>query len=120
MLINCPPRFHIARTEYAWIWAALVTSVVLYVPLFFWSQGNITVLDRWWKFKIHRKIHMDRSLRHGKRVSLGLLASAPTPTSPSEQSTDTLVYYRYPLTCSFIVLPLSVVRWIAFVHGQPL
>jgi hypothetical protein len=41
--------------EYLWLWVTLFVSLLAYIPLFFWSRGNITVSDKsWWKFSIHR------------------------------------------------------------------
>jgi hypothetical protein len=51
------PRYGNERIggEYLWLWVTLVSSIVLYVPLFFWSQGNLSVdPERWWRFHIHR------------------------------------------------------------------
>ena len=40
--------------EYLWLWLALLISIILYVPLFFWTQGNLSVdPERWWRFRIH-------------------------------------------------------------------
>jgi hypothetical protein len=85
---------------YIWLWVALVISILLYVPLFFWGRGNITVGDKLWSFRIHRAENVDD---HGgsRRRSLSMIA--------------------YPLVYSCLVIPLSVVRWIGFVqesHGD--
>jgi len=78
---------------YIWLWVALFVSVLLYVPLFFWGRGNITVGDKFWSFQIHRAGNVDD--RGGsRRRSMSLLA--------------------YPLVYSCLVLPLSVGRWIGF------
>ncbi|KAI0036176.1 hypothetical protein K488DRAFT_41622 [Vararia minispora EC-137] len=41
--------------EYLWLWTALITSIILYIPLYFWSQGNLSVdPERWWYFRRRR------------------------------------------------------------------
>lgn len=61
--------------EYFWIWAALFVSVssvpclvvclisltpesfqiIVYVPLYFWSQGRLSVDPaQWWKFRVRK------------------------------------------------------------------
>jgi hypothetical protein len=42
-----------------WLWSSLFTSLALYTPLFFWSLGVITVGNRFWKFKVHRRRVID-------------------------------------------------------------
>jgi len=42
---------------YLWLWLALFASLMVHLPLFFWSRGNITIKpeDPWWKFHVHRQ-----------------------------------------------------------------
>jgi len=79
--------------EYFWLWFALFMSVLLYVPLFFWARGNLSVDPKcWWKFRIHTQNDILVIDPEGwKRRSLGLIA--------------------YPLVYTVVVLPLSIVRW---------
>ena len=41
------------------MWISLFTSILLYIPLFFWGRGNITIGDKFWSFKIHRRQRND-------------------------------------------------------------
>ncbi|EIM82772.1 uncharacterized protein STEHIDRAFT_160399 [Stereum hirsutum FP-91666 SS1] len=37
--------------EYLWLWIALFTSILVYVPLFLWSQGMLSVdTSQWWRY----------------------------------------------------------------------
>ena len=41
--------------EYFWFWLTLAVSIFTYIPLFFWSRGEITPHPKsWWQFKIRR------------------------------------------------------------------
>jgi len=82
--------------EYLWFWVTLGVSLAFYVPLFFWSRGNITVdQDKWLSFKVHRsKDSPEHSER--RRHSLKLIA--------------------YPIIYSITVIPNTVVRFIEFAH----
>lgn len=80
--------------EYLWLWIGLFTSILVYVPLFLWSQGMLSVdASQWWRFRFHRARNIpDDDAR--KRRALSMLA--------------------YPFVYSIVTLPLSVVRWIGF------
>lgn len=42
--------------EYIWLWLAMFSSFLGYIPLSFLVRGNITVDgEHWWKFHIHEK-----------------------------------------------------------------
>ncbi|KAI0051934.1 hypothetical protein FA95DRAFT_107315 [Auriscalpium vulgare] len=88
--------------EYLWLWLALFSSVVVYVPLIFWSQGMLSVSPtHWWRFHVHRRSeHMQGGdgARRRRRRALGMLA--------------------YPLSYAVLVLPLSIVRWYSFRTGS--
>ncbi|EIN11964.1 hypothetical protein PUNSTDRAFT_125070 [Punctularia strigosozonata HHB-11173 SS5] len=87
------PRYNSERVagEYFWLWLALGVSIALYIPLWLWKRGNITIDDhKWWSFELHRQREY-RSLR-----SMDMLA--------------------YPIVYSICVLPLSITRWIQFYH----
>jgi len=66
---------------------ALFASVLFYPPLYFWAKGRLSVDEEKW-YKFHRK--SDQAIEY-RRAALGMLL--------------------YPVTYSFIVLPLSVARW---------
>ncbi|KIM83330.1 hypothetical protein PILCRDRAFT_819583 [Piloderma croceum F 1598] len=81
--------------EYLWLWITLFVSILAYIPLFFWAQGNITVsTEHWWEITFHSSKENIQGIDPDgrRRRSLGMIA--------------------YPLVYSVIVLPLSVVRWI--------
>ncbi|KAH9083445.1 hypothetical protein EDB83DRAFT_15305 [Lactarius deliciosus] len=84
------PEYNAERLggEYVWIWIALFASVIMYIPLYFWTKGRLSVdPDKWYKF------HLSESDDEypQRRAALGMLF--------------------YPLGYSLVVLPLSVVRW---------
>jgi len=79
--------------EYIWLWIALFVSAMLYVPLYFWAEGFWSVDE---KYKLHWS-NADRRVGYTqRRAALGMLL--------------------YPLAYSFIVLPLTVARWLTFSH----
>lgn len=102
--------------EYIWFWITLVVSFVLYLPLYLWSRGNIKIDDEiWWKFHFQRADPLaDPALKGGRYRALVMLASVPllTPLTRCSQT----CHRRYPLVYCISILPLSVVRWITFVH----
>ncbi|KAL0956613.1 hypothetical protein HGRIS_002749 [Hohenbuehelia grisea] len=77
--------------EYIWLWITLGVSFLVYIPLFFWSRGNISVdEDFWCRASFHRSKDVDEKER---RASFAMIA--------------------YPLIYSLLVLPLSIGRWIS-------
>ncbi|TFK53735.1 hypothetical protein OE88DRAFT_1643416 [Heliocybe sulcata] len=83
--------------EYIWMWTTLVTSVAVYIPLYFLWRGNITVDDeRWWKFHVHRRLMKTEG---SSKLSLAMLA--------------------YPAVYSATVVPSTVARWYQFTHPYP-
>ncbi|KAH8990251.1 hypothetical protein EDB92DRAFT_1763981, partial [Lactarius akahatsu] len=81
--------------EYVWIWAALFASVIMYIPLYFWTKGCLSVdPEKWYKFHLSES---DVGYPQ-RRAALGMLF--------------------YPLGYSLVVLPLSVVRWSHFNHKK--
>ncbi|KAF5320691.1 hypothetical protein D9619_001330 [Psilocybe cf. subviscida] len=85
--------------EYIWFWITLIVSTVIYVPLYFWSRGNIQIDDRaWWKFSFQRAGNsaVDPALKGVRRRALIMLI--------------------YPLVYCVSILPLSIIRWITFVN----
>jgi len=94
------PGYVVVRVleEYAWFWLTLLVSLLAYVPLFFWGRGNITVNQRkWFKFHCHRSEDCADDLSDRRRA-LKLIA--------------------YPLIYSILIIPLSAVRWVEFIHGD--
>jgi len=86
--------------EYFWFWITLAFSIVIYVPLWLWSRGNISINEHsWWKFTLQRAdSNADPALKGNRRRSLMMLA--------------------YPFVYCVVILPFSVVRWIGFVHER--
>ncbi|KAF8971117.1 hypothetical protein BDZ97DRAFT_1651830 [Flammula alnicola] len=84
--------------EYFWFWITLTFSFAIYIPLYLWSRGNIKIDDHtWWKFSFQRSDpNADPTLKVIRRRALVMLA--------------------YPLVYCLSILPLSVERWITFVH----
>ncbi|KAI9508222.1 hypothetical protein F5148DRAFT_980131 [Russula earlei] len=93
------PKFKGERLggEYVWLWVALFASAFLYIPLYFWTEGRLSVdPDSWYKFHTSKP---DQTVEYAqRRASLGMLL--------------------YPLAYSFVVLPLSVARWMLFSHDH--
>ncbi|KAI9442155.1 hypothetical protein H4582DRAFT_1847844 [Lactarius indigo] len=84
------PEYNTERLggEYVWIWIALFASVLMYIPLYFWTNGRLSVDPKKW-YKFHLTESDDKYPQ--RRAALGMLF--------------------YPLGYSLVVLPLSVVRW---------
>ncbi|KAF8971116.1 hypothetical protein BDZ97DRAFT_2054852 [Flammula alnicola] len=84
--------------EYFWFWITLTFSFAIYIPLYLWSRGNIRIDDHtWWKFTFQRSDpNADPALKVIRRRAMVMLA--------------------YPLVYCLSILPLSVERWITFVH----
>ncbi|KAH8992971.1 hypothetical protein EDB92DRAFT_519363 [Lactarius akahatsu] len=79
--------------QYVWIWIALFASVAMYIPVYFWMKGHLSVDgDKWYKFRLV-KSDVEYSKR---RATLGILL--------------------YPLAYSLVVIPLSISRWLLFSH----
>jgi hypothetical protein len=65
--------------EYFWVWSALFLSIVLYIPLFFWSLGYLTPDKQvWWKFRIHARTPWARETDSeiNRRRSMNMIAYA--------------------------------------------
>ncbi|KAH9048335.1 hypothetical protein EDB84DRAFT_264105 [Lactarius hengduanensis] len=78
--------------EYIWLWIALSASVIMYIPLYFWMNGRRLSTDpkKWYKFRLSKSDDQYAQ----RRSALGMLS--------------------YPIAYSFVVLPVSIVRWIGF------
>jgi len=79
--------------EYIWLWLALFASALLYIPLYFWTEGRLDVDEKkWYKFRVS---NLNQQVEYTqRRAALGMLL--------------------YPLAYSFVVLPVSVARWSQF------
>jgi hypothetical protein len=56
--------------ESVWLWIALFASVIMYIPLYFWAEGRLSVdQEKWYKFRTY-KADVEYSQR---RAALGLL-----------------------------------------------
>lgn len=91
--------------EYVWMWLALFVSVFVYVPLFMWGRGYLTV-DRthWWRIGVRTR-PLPRGAEEGQNARV----------RPPRLS---LAILGYPVIYSIIILPLSIVRWITFAAGD--
>jgi hypothetical protein len=58
--------------EYFWMWSALFASVVMYITLYFWAQGRLSVDEEKW-YKFHLKKSDDSLKRPERRRALRLL-----------------------------------------------
>jgi hypothetical protein len=58
--------------EYIWLWVALFASAILYVPLYFWAEGRLSVdTEKWYKFRASKP---GRGVERGQRkTTLGIL-----------------------------------------------
>ncbi|KAN0129789.1 hypothetical protein V8E53_012454 [Lactarius tabidus] len=91
------PEYKLERLagEYIWMWTTLFASVIMYIPLYFWTKGHLsTDPEKWYKFRFGKPDH-EYPLR---RAALGMLL--------------------YPLAYSLMVLPLSITRWSLFNHKK--
>ncbi|KAF5338492.1 hypothetical protein D9611_013243 [Ephemerocybe angulata] len=80
--------------EYFWFWLTLAVSLCTYIPLFFWSRGNISINPKsGWKFTFHRT----------NKTNI-----------PAEFREQSLIMLAYPVVYCIAILPLSVARWIGF------
>jgi hypothetical protein len=94
--------------EYLWLWIALI-SAILYIPLYFWAEGRLSVdREKWYIFRTS-KANVEYARR---RAALRLLLLVlPVPVlNPAHR------LFSYPLAYSLVVLPLSVARWLQFQH----
>jgi hypothetical protein len=57
--------------EYLWLWFALFASVIMYIPLYFWAKGRLSVDENKW-YKFHLKKPDDR-FKVERRDALRLL-----------------------------------------------
>jgi len=82
--------------EYLWLWLTLFTSVIIYIPLFLWSRGNLVFESHWTRPRLRwfsaQSVHMDR------------------------QRKTTFLFLLYPLAYALVVLPLTIIRWTIFAN----
>ena len=58
---------------YFWMWSSFLISMLLYLPLSLWVRGNITIGNRFWRFRVHKRQQMDDP-RGMRRHAMNLLA----------------------------------------------
>jgi hypothetical protein len=58
--------------EYVWLWLALFTSVILYIPLYFWTEGRLSVDEEKW-YKFHTRNFKQGVEYAQRRAALGML-----------------------------------------------
>ncbi|KAH9048332.1 hypothetical protein EDB84DRAFT_263787 [Lactarius hengduanensis] len=94
------PEYKLERLagEYIWMWIALFVSVVMYLPLYFWTKGRLSVNpEKWYKFRLG-KSDGEYCEYPQRQAALGMLF--------------------YPLAYSLMVLPLTIARWSLFNHKE--
>ncbi|KAI0254071.1 hypothetical protein BJV78DRAFT_1296867 [Lactifluus subvellereus] len=93
------PRYGSERLagEYLWLWFALFASVIMYIPLYFWAKGRLSVGEgKWYKLRLR----------------------TPDTKVESREKRDAVRLLFLPLAYSLVVLPLSVARWSLFDHKK--
>ncbi|KAN0138425.1 hypothetical protein V8E53_003888 [Lactarius tabidus] len=84
--------------EYVWLWTPLFASVIMYIPLYFWTKGRLSIdPEKWYKFRLSSESESDDGYQM-RRAALGMLF--------------------YPLAYSLVVLPLTIARWSLFNHKK--
>jgi hypothetical protein len=57
--------------EYVWLWTSLLASVIMYIPLYLWAEGRLSVDKKKW-YKFHR--YSDYMINYPqRRAALGML-----------------------------------------------
>ena len=93
--------------EYIWLWISLFTSVIMYIPLYLWAEGRLSVdKQKWYKFYLNNSD--DRIDYTERRAAMGMLLYAIT----SHVASLPHKFFSYPLAYALVVLPISVARWI--------
>jgi len=60
--------------EYIWLWVALFASAIMYVPLYYWTEGRLSVdPDKWYKFHRSRPEPDDTVEYMQRRAALGMV-----------------------------------------------
>jgi hypothetical protein len=54
--------------EYLWLWLALFFTILVYVPLYLWMRGNLSIPDEaaWWKLHFTRDLNPEFQARRRK------------------------------------------------------
>jgi hypothetical protein len=54
-----------------WVWTSLFTSIIMYIPLYLWAEGRLSVdREKWYKFHLNSD---DMVAYLERRAALGLL-----------------------------------------------
>ncbi|KAJ6594294.1 hypothetical protein B0H19DRAFT_1094861 [Mycena capillaripes] len=103
--------------EYVWFWVTLAVSLCAYLTLFLWARGNITVNEeRWWACSFHRSPKPSKT-RNSKANANGHTTDAYGNARPTPRRAA-YAMIAYPACYCVLILPLSVVRWLAFTRGS--
>jgi len=116
--------------QYAWFWVALLVSIVLYIPLFLMHFGIIKPGDSWYLPNNPTQSNPSNGSPRALNTTLETCptdqptgARDPSPVQPDGSSSLEVQPRRnnmlwstilYPVLYCVLVLPLSIVRWIAF------
>ncbi|KIJ56087.1 hypothetical protein M422DRAFT_150801 [Sphaerobolus stellatus SS14] len=89
--------------EYLWMWLAALVSILLYVPLALRLSGYVQPTGpMWWEYRVTRNRRLYGDELH------------PKP------SRDAFLMLLYPISYFFLVLPISICRWMEFTgHSIP-
>jgi hypothetical protein len=58
--------------EYIWLWITVFASAILYIPLYFWAEGRLSVDEKSW-YKFHMSGPDQRVGYAQRRAALGTL-----------------------------------------------
>ncbi|CAE6476337.1 unnamed protein product [Rhizoctonia solani] len=109
--------------EYFWIWAAALSSIVLYSILFLRMRGYISVDPRRWthiRFHWRRTSSSDMSYVTGPNgVRLQAMATPSGRLVIKQETKDALKMLYYPAAYTALTLPLSITRWSTFEPTAP-
>ncbi|KIM82293.1 hypothetical protein PILCRDRAFT_71066 [Piloderma croceum F 1598] len=100
------PKYYPERIsgEYFWFYLTMAVSLFTYIPLFLWSQGNMTVSpEHWWKIRFHRNKDNDAVLH----------------ADPNGRSRRSIGMIAYPVLYIVTVFPTSVVRFLTGFGRNP-
>ena len=64
--------------EYVWLWFALFASSALYIPVYFWAEGHLSVDEECW-YRFHISGPSQRVGYPQRRAALGMLLQVIAP-----------------------------------------
>jgi len=85
--------------EYGWLWITAIVSSVLYILLFLFLRGNLVCKDNSWRQIQFQRVNRRESVIHETAVAK-----------------YAFIMLLYPISYIGLIMGLSVVRWIDFIH----